>query len=219
MITWRSRWRLRSNSLLIAREQTQLVKALQEGLGGIRDVLLDGTQAVYCEVYGRADRHLRRAQGANVYHLPEPALQHRSARHGPDRRPRLRAEPPGRRPGIGAARARRARDRRAAAAAGAAAELRRLGDHHGQPGVAARHDRAARSAREPRAGSGRAGAAAAPGRDSTRSRAFSLRTRRALGAGWSQPRHSEGRANRLRRQHRQRQEHDARPAHGSARAD
>jgi len=72
LITWRSRLRLRGNSLLIAREQTELVKALQEGLGGIRDVLLDGTQAVYCEAYGRADRQLRRAQGANVFIAQSP---------------------------------------------------------------------------------------------------------------------------------------------------
>ena len=72
IITWRSRRRLRSNSLLIAREQTALVKALQEGLGGIRDVLLDGTQTVYCEAYGHADRQLRRAQGANVFIAQSP---------------------------------------------------------------------------------------------------------------------------------------------------
>jgi ATP-binding cassette, subfamily B, bacterial PglK len=71
-ITWRARRRLRRNSVLIAREQTELVKALQEGLGGIRDVLLDGTQAVYCEAYGRADRPLRRAQGANVFIAQSP---------------------------------------------------------------------------------------------------------------------------------------------------
>ena len=44
-----------------------MVKALQEGLGGIRDVLLDGSQPVYCEVYGEADQRLRRAQGVNVF--------------------------------------------------------------------------------------------------------------------------------------------------------
>jgi len=72
LITWRSRRRLKTNSLLIAREQTELVRALQEGLGGIRDVLLDGTQPVYCESYGRADRQLRRAQGANVFIAQSP---------------------------------------------------------------------------------------------------------------------------------------------------
>ncbi len=67
LITWLARSRLRKNGALIAREQTLVVKALQEGLGGIRDVLLDGTQPVYCEVYRQADRRWRLAQGENVF--------------------------------------------------------------------------------------------------------------------------------------------------------
>jgi ABC-type multidrug transport system fused ATPase/permease subunit len=59
--------RLRQNSLHIAEEQTQVIKALQEGLGGIRDVLLDGTQATYWKIYRRADVPLRRAQGNNNF--------------------------------------------------------------------------------------------------------------------------------------------------------
>ncbi len=50
-----SRRRLRFYSQRIAIEQTRVVKAIQEGLGGIRDVLLDGTQPVYCDVYRNAD--------------------------------------------------------------------------------------------------------------------------------------------------------------------
>jgi ATP-binding cassette subfamily B protein len=46
LITWMSRRRLHRNSQRIALKQTQVVKALQEGLGGIRDVLLDGVQPV-----------------------------------------------------------------------------------------------------------------------------------------------------------------------------
>ena len=72
LITWVSRQRLRLNSEHIAREQTQLVKALQEGLGGIRDVLLDGTQQVYCDIYGRADQSLRHALGSNVFIAQSP---------------------------------------------------------------------------------------------------------------------------------------------------
>jgi ABC-type multidrug transport system fused ATPase/permease subunit len=72
LITWVSRRRLRQNSQRIAREQTQLIKALQEGLGGIRDVLLDGTQPVYCEIYGRADQSLRQALGDNVFIQQSP---------------------------------------------------------------------------------------------------------------------------------------------------
>ena len=44
------------NSQCIARESTQVIKSLQEGLGGIRDVLIDGSQAAYCQVYRNADQ-------------------------------------------------------------------------------------------------------------------------------------------------------------------
>ena len=67
LIIWMFRRRLQSNSQRIAYEDTQVIKALQEGLGGIRDVLLDGTQPVYCHVYHQADHQLRRAQGNNVF--------------------------------------------------------------------------------------------------------------------------------------------------------
>lgn len=62
-----SRRRLRRNSQRIAAEETQVVKALQEGLGGIRDVLLDGAQSVYCDAYCKADHPLRRARGENIF--------------------------------------------------------------------------------------------------------------------------------------------------------
>jgi ABC-type multidrug transport system fused ATPase/permease subunit len=72
LITWLSRRRLYLNSQRIAYEQTQVVKALQEGLGGIRDVLLDGTQSVYCEIYRNADHPLRLAQGNNSFMSSSP---------------------------------------------------------------------------------------------------------------------------------------------------
>ena len=77
LITWMSRRRLHRNSQRIAYEQTQVVKALQEGLGGIRDVLLDGTQPVYCDIFRQADHPLRRAQGNNVFigGSPRPAME------------------------------------------------------------------------------------------------------------------------------------------------
>jgi ATP-binding cassette, subfamily B, bacterial PglK len=61
LVTWLTRLRLKHNGQQVAREQTQMIKALQEGLGGIRDVLLDGTQSVYCNIYRRADYSLKRA--------------------------------------------------------------------------------------------------------------------------------------------------------------
>jgi len=63
---------LRRNSRIISSEQNHVVKALQEGLGGIRDVLLDGTQSFYSGLYGRADRALRSAQGTNVFIAQSP---------------------------------------------------------------------------------------------------------------------------------------------------
>jgi len=62
-----NRRQLLSNSQRIAHESTQVIKALQEGLGGIRDVLIDGTQETYCRIYQAADLPLRRAQGNNAF--------------------------------------------------------------------------------------------------------------------------------------------------------
>ncbi len=64
--------RLTRRSLLesserVARETTQVIKSLQEGLGGIRDVLIDGSQAIYCEIYQRSDLRARLAQGNSSF--------------------------------------------------------------------------------------------------------------------------------------------------------
>ena len=71
-VTWAARRRLRVNSERIARESTQVVKALQEGLGGIRDVLLNGSQPVYCDIYQRADVPYRRANASNAFIAVSP---------------------------------------------------------------------------------------------------------------------------------------------------
>lgn len=57
--------RLANDSERVSRESNQVIKALQEGLGGIRDVLIDGTQAFYCQIYREADLPMRRSQ-ANI---------------------------------------------------------------------------------------------------------------------------------------------------------
>ena len=66
LITGLTRRRLKQNSVRVDDEYTNVIRALQEGLGGIRDLLLDGTQPVFCEIYRRADHAFRRAQGENV---------------------------------------------------------------------------------------------------------------------------------------------------------
>jgi len=58
---------LKDNSQIIADQSTQMVKSLQEGLGGIRDLLIDGTQQFYCQLYRNADLPLRRASGNNMF--------------------------------------------------------------------------------------------------------------------------------------------------------
>lgn len=72
IITLVVRQRLRNNGLRIAERQTEVFKVLQEGLGGIRDVLLGGTQKIYVEQYEKADRPLRLYQGSNVFIAGSP---------------------------------------------------------------------------------------------------------------------------------------------------
>ncbi len=67
-----TRQSLQRNSECIARESTQVVKALQEGLGGIRDVLIDGSQEAYCRIFVEADRPIRGAQGHNTFVSASP---------------------------------------------------------------------------------------------------------------------------------------------------
>ncbi len=62
-----TRRKLLADSQLMSRGQTQVIKSLQEGLGGIRDVLIDGTQSSYCEIYRDAAMTLRRAQGNSAF--------------------------------------------------------------------------------------------------------------------------------------------------------
>lgn len=61
LITFAVKSRLARASECISRESNQVTKALQEGLGGIRDVLIDGTQSAYCNVYRDADQLMRRS--------------------------------------------------------------------------------------------------------------------------------------------------------------
>jgi ABC-type multidrug transport system fused ATPase/permease subunit len=59
--------KLSKNGIRVSYESTQTIKALQEGLGGIRDVLIDGTQETFCKIYSKADRPYRKAAGSNAF--------------------------------------------------------------------------------------------------------------------------------------------------------
>jgi ATP-binding cassette subfamily B protein len=67
VIVYFSRKSLLDNGQITANESTKVIKSLQEGLGGIRDVLIDGSQPVYCQIYRDSDLLLRRAQGKNMF--------------------------------------------------------------------------------------------------------------------------------------------------------
>lgn len=71
------RHRLKTNSRIIARAQSKRLRSIQEGLGGIRDILLaDGQERVTGE-FAREDRTLRDAQASNTIlnQLPQPLIQ------------------------------------------------------------------------------------------------------------------------------------------------
>lgn len=61
------RRRFKDNSTIISRESTQAIRHLQEGLGGIRDILLDGTQDSFVATFRRTDLALRAAQRDNSF--------------------------------------------------------------------------------------------------------------------------------------------------------
>ncbi|MDA8817694.1 ABC transporter ATP-binding protein/permease, partial [Planktomarina sp.] len=58
---------LKKNGECIAEETTRVVKSLQEGLGGIRDVLVDNNQEFYADLYRSSDLPLRKAIGNNHF--------------------------------------------------------------------------------------------------------------------------------------------------------
>lgn len=69
-----TRRRLLRNGVVMKKASTRLIQVLQEGMGGIRDVLLDGTQTVHAEAYLRVDRPLRRATASNAFIATSPRL-------------------------------------------------------------------------------------------------------------------------------------------------
>lgn len=67
LISGLTRSKLLHNSQTLVKESTGLVKSVQEGLGGIRDILIDGSQPVYAEQFQRINRALRRVQSNNIF--------------------------------------------------------------------------------------------------------------------------------------------------------
>ena len=68
--------KLKAGSIIIAEESNNIIKNLQEGLSGIRDVLIDGSQETFCNTYKRTNSVLRHAQGNTqiISQIPSFAL-------------------------------------------------------------------------------------------------------------------------------------------------
>lgn len=62
-----TRKRIVGNSREIADEQTQVLRALQEGLGAIRDVLLNNAQLAYSNLYHQSIVKLQKARSENTF--------------------------------------------------------------------------------------------------------------------------------------------------------
>jgi ATP-binding cassette, subfamily B, bacterial PglK len=58
---------LLKNSRTIADKSSMMIKSLQEGLGGIRDILLDNNQKFYSDIYKKSDFSYRKAVGSNQF--------------------------------------------------------------------------------------------------------------------------------------------------------
>jgi ATP-binding cassette subfamily B protein len=67
LIAYTTKRRLRNNSKIIADQQTHVIRSLQEGLGGIRDILLDGLQNAYSGFYRTSILSLQKATGENQF--------------------------------------------------------------------------------------------------------------------------------------------------------
>lgn len=65
-ISYLSRKRLARNSRIISQAGSERTKVIQEGLGGIRDVIIDEAQPIFLKKFSRVDRGLRDAQATNA---------------------------------------------------------------------------------------------------------------------------------------------------------
>jgi len=67
IIAFYNRVQVKNNSKCIASQSTLMIKSLQEGLGGIRDVLIDGSQEFYCSIFRNSETELRKAAAKNKF--------------------------------------------------------------------------------------------------------------------------------------------------------
>jgi len=71
------RRKLSDNARIISRNQPMAVKCLQEGIGGIRDVIMDGSHSVFVRSYVNAAYNVQKAQSQNQFRaeVPRPLIE------------------------------------------------------------------------------------------------------------------------------------------------
>lgn len=62
-----TRRKMRDNGSIIARSQRERVQVASEGLGGIRDILLDRSQPIFITRFDKVEEALRQAQATNAF--------------------------------------------------------------------------------------------------------------------------------------------------------
>ena len=60
------------NSLDISIKSSQAIKNIQDGLGAIRDVIIEGSQLIYLKKYQKSDMSLRLSQSSNMFVAQSP---------------------------------------------------------------------------------------------------------------------------------------------------
>ncbi|MDI7158353.1 ABC transporter ATP-binding protein [Leptospira santarosai] len=66
------RKQLTKNSYAETKENSHVMKLLQDGLGGIRDILLNGNQNFYTEIFKESDQKLRRTSAVSSFTAASP---------------------------------------------------------------------------------------------------------------------------------------------------
>ena len=66
------RKKLKVNSLITSNASKEQIKAIQEGLGAIRDVLISGSQLFYLNVFEKYDKRKRLKQGESNFYAASP---------------------------------------------------------------------------------------------------------------------------------------------------
>jgi len=68
---------LKRNSVSIAKRQEKLLQILREGIGGVRDIILDNSQKEYVNIFAKTNYILRRHVGENAAMniLPKPIIE------------------------------------------------------------------------------------------------------------------------------------------------